>query len=159
MPAPIESTIAIEGVAVRRASGFGERLRGLMWTARLPANQGLLLPRCASVHTCFMRYPIDLVYLDARGVVTKLVGGLKPWRASFGAPGSVQTLELAAGCIERLKIRIGDELRAEASAEGNAQPSAEARAGRVTRQPAPALITEPAVRPGVRPAHPAGAQP
>ena len=102
--------IELDGIAVRVAEGFGQRLRGLMFSASLPPRQALLLTDCASVHTCFMRFPIDLVYLDKRGVVTQLVSGLKPWRASIGKRGSVHALELAACSIDRLNLHVGDDL-------------------------------------------------
>lgn len=100
--------MAMEQLRVRTAEGFRERLRGLMFTAQLPHDQGLLITRCACVHTCFMRYPIDLVFLDARGVVTGLRHALAPWRVSAGPSGTVDTLELAAGSVARLGIKLGE---------------------------------------------------
>jgi uncharacterized membrane protein (UPF0127 family) len=94
---------------VALADGFWTRLRGLMLAAPLAPDAGLLLTRCASVHCAFMRQAIDVVYLDAAGVVVKCVPRLKPWRASAGH-GARHTLELAAGAIERLGIRPGDRL-------------------------------------------------
>ena len=102
--------IELDGIAIRVAEGFGQRLRGLMFSANLPPDAGLLLTDCASVHTCFMRFPIDLVYLDKRGVVKQLVPRLKPWRASIGKRGSVQALELAEGSIDWLNLHVGDDL-------------------------------------------------
>ena len=108
--AAIGVAIELDGIAVRVAESFGQRLLGLMFSANLPLDEGLLLADCASVHTCFMRYPIDIIYLDQRGVVIQLVPGLAPWRASRGQRGSVQVLELASGSIDRLSLRIGDDL-------------------------------------------------
>lgn len=102
-------------VVLRLADGFFSRLRGLMLTASLQSDHGLLLTRCASVHCAFMRYPIDVVYLDRMGTVIDCVRGVKPWRASTsigsGRRGRTShTLELAAGSIERLAIHEGDHL-------------------------------------------------
>ena len=94
---------------VALADGFWTRLRGLMLAPPLAPDAGLLLTRCASVHCAFMRQAIDVVYLDAAGVVVKCVPRLRPWRASAGH-GARHTLELAAGAIERLGIRPGDRL-------------------------------------------------
>jgi uncharacterized membrane protein (UPF0127 family) len=91
------------------ADGFWSRLRGLMLAAPLAPDAGLLLTRCASVHCAFMRQAIDVVYLDADGVVLGCVPRLRPWRAS-ARRGARHTLELAAGAIERLGIRPGDRL-------------------------------------------------
>lgn len=99
-----------DGASVRTATGFWARFRGLMLTAPLPPDRGLLLPGCASVHSFFMRYPIDLVYLDRDGVVTQLMRDFKPWQVSVGIPRTAHTLELPAGSIARFALHVGDEL-------------------------------------------------
>lgn len=91
----------------RTTQTFWGRFRGLMLTAGLDENEGLLLPGCPSVHTCFMRYPLDIVYLDKEGYVVKLVPHLKPWRASMGGHRAAHVLELSAGGIARHRIRAG----------------------------------------------------
>lgn len=105
---------------LRVADGFFSRLRGLMFSAPLPEDAGLLILDCASVHCAFMRQAIDVLYLDREGIVAKCVPGLRPWRASIGNAGSDadgrplrkvrHTLELAAGSIARAGIRPGDRL-------------------------------------------------
>lgn len=99
------------------ADRFFARFRGLMLAPPLPAGKGLLLMRCASVHTAFMRCAIDVVYLEASGVVVRCVPRLKPWRASAGGAAagmrSRHALELAAGSIDRLGVRPGDRLEHE----------------------------------------------
>ncbi|RFP78363.1 DUF192 domain-containing protein [Hydrogenophaga sp. SNF1] len=99
---------------VRVADTFLSRLRGLMFAPPLPANEALLLMRCASVHTGFMRCPVDVLYLEASGVVARCVAGLRPWHLSLGgfmaeARGR-HTLELAEGSIHRFGVRRGDRL-------------------------------------------------
>lgn len=101
----------LAGLRVRTATGFVSRLIGLMFSRRLPDDEALLIPRCPSVHSFFMRYPIDVVYLDREGTVTKLVRSLKPWRASIGGRGAAHALELAAGSIQRLGLRVNDDLK------------------------------------------------
>lgn len=106
---------------IRIAKTFFSRFAGLMLTRSLPPSHGFLLMHCASVHTAFMRYPIDVVYLDNDGTVVKCVPTLKPWRGSASWTGrddqgnrharASHTLELAAGCIERWNIRVGDRLQ------------------------------------------------
>jgi uncharacterized membrane protein (UPF0127 family) len=93
------------------------RFCGLMLTRALGPTQGLLIPGCTSVHSCFMRCPIDVVYLDRTGRASKCVSRLQPWRASFGMDTLKQgharpfhTLELAAGAIDAFNIRPGDHL-------------------------------------------------
>ena len=106
-------------LSLRVASEFFGRLRGLMLAPPLPADQGLLLTSCSSIHTCFMRDGVDVVYLDAHGVVTKCVSDLQPWRASTSRlrsslhlqrPVAVHALELAPGTIARLSIAPGSRL-------------------------------------------------
>jgi hypothetical protein len=83
-------------LTVFRAESFGSRLFGLLARRRLSRGEALLLAPCASVHTCFMRYAIDVVFLNRRGRVLKVVERLPPWRWT-GCRGAHATLELRAG--------------------------------------------------------------
>jgi uncharacterized membrane protein (UPF0127 family) len=91
------------------ADTFGRRLRGLMGRDELPAGDGLLLRPAASVHTCFMRIPIDVVLLDPELRVMRTVSAMRPWRAT-GARGARSVLELAAGEAAARGVRAGDTL-------------------------------------------------
>jgi uncharacterized membrane protein (UPF0127 family) len=93
----------------RVARSFFARLRGLMAAARLPAGSGLLLPRTRSVHTHFMRFPIDVVFLDADNRIVSITASLRPWRAAASKRARA-VLELAANECERLGLREGDVL-------------------------------------------------
>lgn len=96
------------------------RFCGLIQKGRPGATEGQRITRRTSVHTSFMRHPIDVVYLDRDGVVTKCVPGLMPWRASFshssastqgiGVAGAAHTSELAHGTIAAMDIRPADRL-------------------------------------------------
>lgn len=100
-------------LSLRVANNFLTRFRGLMLSQPLGPAEGMLITHCSSVHSAFMRYPIDVVYLDRHGVVTRCVSHLKPWRAShsrLGGPRAAQTLELAAGAIHAFGIAPGDRL-------------------------------------------------
>lgn len=103
-------------LTIHRAASFATRLLGLLARPRLQAGEALYLAPCASVHTCFMRYAIDVAFVDRQGRVIKLVSGLKPYRAAacWRAHGAV---ELAAGEAARLGIREGSPL-AVGAAEG-----------------------------------------
>lgn len=96
--------------SVRVATGFWGRFRGLMGTACLPETEALLLTHCRSVHTCFMHYALDLVYVDVEGRVTKAVSSIRPWRISFGERRSRHVLEMACGSVLRHGIKPGDSL-------------------------------------------------
>ena len=86
-----------------------KRLRGLMGRRELESGAALLLRPAGSVHTCFMRFPIDVLFLDSDMTVVGVAAGLRPWRAA-GRRGARIVLELAAGESERHGIRVGDRL-------------------------------------------------
>lgn len=97
------------GMHVRLAVTPGARLRGLL--GRPPSPTPLLLAPARSVHTCGMRRPIDVVFLDAELHVVKVVARLRPWRVA-GARGAVAALELVAGTAS---VAPGDRLELELS--------------------------------------------
>lgn len=100
---------------VERADTILRRTLGLMGRRGLPDATGLLIEPCGSVHTSFMRFPLDVVYLDRDRRVVKVATGVRPWRLSAGGRRAKATLELAAGEAERLgivpgaRVRIDDE--------------------------------------------------
>ena len=102
-----------------------QRMRGLLGRRSLPAGEGLLLQPAASVHTTFMRFPIDVVFLDGDLRVVKLVERMPPWRAASSRQARA-TLELAAGEATARGIQIGDQLRLVAGIcpSGDAEPVA-----------------------------------
>jgi uncharacterized protein len=85
------------------------RMRGLLGRRGLEHGEGLLLKPAPSVHTFFMRFPIDAVFLDREGSVLKVRSHLRPWRVA-AARGAHATLELAAGEAELRGIGRGDRL-------------------------------------------------
>jgi len=92
------------------------RLRGLLGRSGLAADEGMLFPATGSIHTMFMRFPIDVVFLDAELQVLSVRTAVPAWRAA-GQRGAKATLELAAGAAARSNIAPGDRLvRAEAPA-------------------------------------------
>lgn len=86
------------------------RLKGLLGRSRLATDEGLLIRPTGAIHTCFMRFPIDVVFLDRELAVVGVVANLRPWRFAARS-GSRAVLELAAGEISRRGIRPGDRLR------------------------------------------------
>jgi uncharacterized protein len=85
------------------------RLRGLLGRSGLSAGEGMLLRPAASVHTAFMRFPIDAVFLDREDRIVKVAADLRPWRAA-GCRGSRTVLELPAGEAARQGLRPGVSL-------------------------------------------------
>jgi uncharacterized protein len=90
----------------RVANSFVSRFRGLMGVAQLAPETGLLLPRTSSVHTHFMRFPIDVVFLDSELRIVSIAEALRPWRMAR-AKGAESVLELAAGECDRLELAEG----------------------------------------------------
>jgi hypothetical protein len=85
------------------------RMPGLISRHMLPAGEGLLVMPAPSIHTAFMRFPIDVIFLDRELRVVKLVERLRPWRVA-AARGASAALELAAGEVARRAIAAGDVL-------------------------------------------------
>jgi uncharacterized membrane protein (UPF0127 family) len=106
-PVRVETSDGIEVCGdCRVADSFAARLRGLLGRRGLEAGEGLLIPRTSSVHTHFMRFAIDVVFLDADGRVAKIARGLRPWRFT-GARGAKDVLELPSGRCDRVGLREG----------------------------------------------------
>jgi uncharacterized protein len=86
------------------------RMRGLLGRSSLPAGEGLLLRPAGSVHSFFMRFPIDVVFLDRELEVVGVVAPLPAWRTAKQR-GAKTALELAAGEAARLGLEPGAQLR------------------------------------------------
>jgi uncharacterized protein len=91
------------------ARSFFARLGGLLALPRLREGQALVLAPCNSVHTLFMRYAIDVAFVDKQGRVMKLVEGLQPWRAA-SCWRAQATVELAAGQARAHGLAAGVQL-------------------------------------------------
>ncbi|OTA40127.1 MAG: hypothetical protein A6D92_23460 [Symbiobacterium thermophilum] len=98
------------GDRIRRADTFRLRLLGLMFRPGLEPGEGLWLEPCCQVHTHFMRFPLDLLFLDAEGRVLRALASFPPWRISPAVPGARAVLELPAGAMG--ETRPGDLVRA-----------------------------------------------
>ncbi len=88
------------------ADRFLSRLIG--WIGRREAPLELLLiPHCRSVHTCFMRFPIDLIFISADRRVVRLVRGLRPWRM-VTCVSARAVIEAPFGWIDDAGLVCGD---------------------------------------------------
>ncbi len=79
-----------------RADTIWQRTRGLGFRADMPADEALLIPRCRSVHTFTMRFPIDLTWLDAGGEVIRVDRDVRPGRLRW-CRGAHAVLEQKSG--------------------------------------------------------------
>ena len=94
------------------ADGFFSRFRGLLGRSGLQPGEGLLLSPSSSVHTMFMRFPIDVVFLDRGMEVVGVSADVRPWRLA-GRRGARHVLELAAGEAQARELRTGERLSLE----------------------------------------------
>ena len=92
---------------VKIADTFFARLAGLMFQKKLPQGNGLLFVPCNSVHMCFMRFSIDVVYSDKEYNILKVVKNLRPWIGVSMCTKAWATLEIPAGEAERCGCEVG----------------------------------------------------
>ncbi len=95
---------------LKLADSFMQRFKGLMGKKKLNKSEGLMLLSCNSIHTCFMRFPIDVVFLNMDYEVIALKKGVKPWRMVNFVKKAYITVEMSEGTIEYKNIEVGDLL-------------------------------------------------
>ena len=100
---------AVLGDAIEVADTSGKRRVGLLKHKGLGPGEGLWIVPCESVHTFFMKFPIDLVYVDKKRRVRKVRRAVPPWRLSL-CLNAHSILELPAGTVEQTGTQQGDEL-------------------------------------------------
>ena len=98
------------------ARGPIARGRGLMGRRGWSGSDGLVLRSCNSIHTFFMRMPIDVVYLSAADVVLRADPAVRPWRVGPIVWRAKHVLELPVGSIERTGTTPGDRITIDAGA-------------------------------------------
>ncbi len=87
--------INILGVRAKVAKTLCERMRGLIGTKSLAKDEGMLILRCNAIHTFFMSFPIDAIFLDRHDNVVKIVRNIKPWRIFvWGGLRATKVLEI-----------------------------------------------------------------
>jgi len=104
-----ERTGRVVASAVELADTSETRRRGLLGRDSLDPSAALIIAPCSAVHTFFMRFVIDVVFVDRNGSVLKGVADLKPWRIA-ARPGAFAVVELNAGAIRRSEVNVGDRL-------------------------------------------------
>ena len=102
---PARSTVLATRLEV--ADSGPKRNKGLLGRDGLASGEGLWIVPCESVHTFFMRFPIDLVYLDRKNRIKKVRSAVGPWRLS-ACLSAHSMLELPAGTIRSTQTQKGD---------------------------------------------------
>ena len=112
MPLRVNNVTRGRTLALRanRADGFWTRLVGLMGRPGLEAGEGLHIIPCNGVHSFFMRFAFDAVFLDRELRVVRCVEAMAPWRATPVIRGAHSVVELPAGTVAATGTRPGDLL-------------------------------------------------
>ncbi|MDG5790055.1 DUF192 domain-containing protein [Evansella sp. AB-P1] len=97
--------------ALEEAYHFTKRLRGLMFTKQLHSGAGIHLKPCQSVHTFFMNYAIDILYVNDRNEVVAIDEALKPRRVGKVYRGVASVVELPKGTVKSTQTEIGHLLK------------------------------------------------
>ena len=99
---------AIVARRVQAAVDSQSRREGLLGRTGLD-DEALIIAPCNAVHTFFMRFPIDVIFTDRQGVITRCVSDVRPWRLT-GALKGFATIEVAAGTLARTHTQRGQRL-------------------------------------------------
>ena len=86
-----------------------DRRKGLLGREALDADAALVLSPCIAVHTAFMKFPIDVAFIDRQGHAVRLVHALRPWRVAASVR-AYSVIELAAGRLAACGVEVGDRL-------------------------------------------------
>lgn len=99
-----------------KATRLIDRMVGLLKHEQLQAQTGMWIRPCQSVHTFFMRFSIDVAFVDRNGVLVDSIHDMAPFRMSRWVKSAVGVLELPAGTLIQTDTRKGDQLVAEGEA-------------------------------------------
>jgi uncharacterized membrane protein (UPF0127 family) len=86
------------------------RSRGLLGRKSLLQGEALVIKPCSSIHTFFMRFPIDVIFVDRNNQIIKAISGLKPWRLTGIYFNAGYVVELPEGAIQSSLTSKGDTL-------------------------------------------------
>lgn len=93
------------------ANSFLTRLKGLLVTPYLPAGWCLVLKPCRSVHTMFMRFNIDIIFVDRHNTIVSAINNMSPFRFSSYIHNSYLTIEFPAGTLKSTCTTPGDIIK------------------------------------------------
>ena len=102
-----DGTVIAEDVEI--AEQFFKRLKGLMFRQQMAPNTAMLLSPWPQIHTCFMRFALDVLFIDKEGVVQYVMENLKPWRLSPIIYRAAKTLEMPADTLKG-RVKVGDKI-------------------------------------------------
>jgi len=91
------------------ASNLWTQTIGLMGRKEIAGEGGLYIPHCNAIHTAFVRFPIDVMFLDGDMTVVRLISALPPWRMIGFVRGAKSVVELPAGTLRQKQIEVGQQ--------------------------------------------------
>jgi uncharacterized membrane protein (UPF0127 family) len=93
---------------VRVARSLIDRTRGLIG---FPADRlAIFIPNCGSIHTCFVKASIDVVFVDGDNRIVAIEANVRPWRVRIGPRATKSVLELPAGGAARAGLALGETI-------------------------------------------------
>lgn len=117
MPSPTYRLETADGAVIaaniRVADSFGRRFLGLMGRRGLAEGEGLCIQRCKQIHMFFMRFPIDVAFVDGDGRVLHVLESIKPWRISGYVRKAKAAIELRGGVLREHGVRCDSIVRLE----------------------------------------------
>jgi len=92
------------------ADNFYTRFKGLIGRRSFPEGCGMLIRPCNSIHMFFMKFPLDIVFVDKTNTVVSVLENIKPWQISPIVRNAYYTIELPVGTITGSSTKPGDKL-------------------------------------------------
>ncbi len=99
--------------SLSEARSFKDRLVGLMFRRTMNTTEAIYFPNCRQVHTMFVRFPIDLIFINKDFSVVRIIHKMKPYRISPIVFNAYGVIEVTPGFIKKVKIKIGEKLKFE----------------------------------------------
>lgn len=103
-----DNSVIAEDVII--ADTLFKRMKGLLGKKEFGKGQAIVLEPCNSIHTFFMRFPIDVLFLDKENKILKAVPSLEPFKLTRVYFSAARTVELSCGTIKSFSIKEGDSL-------------------------------------------------
>ncbi|MDI6605911.1 MAG: DUF192 domain-containing protein [Candidatus Omnitrophota bacterium] len=103
-----KNTVLAENATI--ANSFLSRMKGLLGRKEFKKGEALVLTPCNSIHTFFMKFPIDIIFLDKDKRIVKIIPSLQPFRLSGIYFNAASAIELPAGLAEVQSASVGDLL-------------------------------------------------
>lgn len=106
---------ADKAIQIFIADTFLKRFLGLM--GKTDSGYGMLITPCNSIHTCFMRYDLDILFLDKENRIVEIVKGIKPWRMTKIIKAAHSVLEFPSSLKVSLNYSTGMKLKLQPAAD------------------------------------------